>query len=447
MISKTLNFIGLLALIGYTLFAQHTTSLSYSLQKTIINNSRSGMEVSVLIKGDIEQIEHFVLYEGGTWKYASGDVCAVRLPLSTLRLLAENNFVQRIETPVQHMYPQNDMVLINNRIDSIHAGYAPLTQAYDGDGVVFGMIDTGIDYDHPDFKNSDGTSRILFVWDQNDSTQMLQPYGYGTQWTQADFNDSTSTQHDTTWGGHGTWVASVAAGNGRATGNYMGAAPKADIIAVAINPDKVDYLNYLPNWYSVADAVDYIFTKADSLGKPCVINISLGGQSGSHDGLDLPAQIIANMIEAQPGRALVTSAGNQAQQRFHMGYEVTADTNFTWFRYMNVNQDYCTRPAGVYFNIFADTSDFNDVYYSISADKISPCCDSRAITPFMKIHPAINQFRYDTLKNGASQVIGIVKSFAEIFEGVYGLHFEIETDSAAYYWQWKKLFPQDYRTF
>ncbi|MBL0103977.1 MAG: hypothetical protein IPP51_09635 [Bacteroidetes bacterium] len=60
----------------------------------------------------------------------------------------------------------------------------------------------------------------------------------------------------------------------------------------------------------MANAVEYIFNKAQQLGKPCVINASLGDYIGSHDGLDLESQYISNLLNQQAGRALVAAAGN-----------------------------------------------------------------------------------------------------------------------------------------
>src|ERR1019366_1533224 len=101
----------------------------------------------------------------------------------------------------------------------------------------------------------------------------------------------------------GTASCGIAAGNGNGSPGhkYMGVAPNADLIVVA--------LDFNSNSSTlITDAVDYIYAKAVLLGEPCVINLSLGDYYGSHDGLDLQAQMMNNLLMAQPGRAMVGSA-------------------------------------------------------------------------------------------------------------------------------------------
>ena len=86
-----------------------------------------------------------------------------------------------------------------------------------GAGVIVGMVDTGLDWSHDDFKNPDGTSRILALWDQNSTVTPPAGYGYGTEWSNAQITAGTCTHHDTN--GHGTHVMGSAAGDGSATGN------------------------------------------------------------------------------------------------------------------------------------------------------------------------------------------------------------------------------------
>jgi subtilisin family serine protease len=120
-------------------------------------------------------------------------------------------------------------------------------------------------------------------------------YGYGQEFSKASIDAGNASTHvDAT--AHGTHVAGIATANGDSLAPFKGAAPKSDIIAVSLDFNQSD-----DSWLStIADAVDYIFHKADSLNKPCVINISAGTYIGSHDGLDLQAQAIDNLVKAAP---------------------------------------------------------------------------------------------------------------------------------------------------
>src|SRR5690606_35131941 len=215
----------------------------------------------------------------------------------------------------------------------VHLGASPLPQAYLGDDVILGFIDTGIELAHPDFQNEDGTTRVIALWDQTQSEnipfRIPEPYGYGQEWNAEDI-DLGITGHDdqASFYGHGSTVAGVGASNGNATGQFTGVAPNADIIMISSDFDH-------PNWSStVADAVDFIFAKAAALGKPAVVNLSLGDYFGSHDGLDAPTLFTDQLLEESTGRAIVAAAGNSGNLgNYHLAYDIPeADTAFTWFK-------------------------------------------------------------------------------------------------------------------
>jgi subtilisin family serine protease len=339
-----------------------------------------------------------------------------------LKALAADPSVQRIEAnPVQYR-PLNDTMLYNNNIVPVHAGQSPLPQAYDGTGVVIGIIDTGIDFTHPDFQDSTGSTRIKFLWDQKlaAASNTPQPYNYGQEWDNTGIDTGGAAAHnDLTYWGHGTHVAGIAAGDGSAVNNFKGAAPNADIIFVAL-----DFSNYSQG---LVDAVDYIYAKAQAMGKPCVINASVGSYSGSHDGLDLTAQMIDNMITAQNGRALVAAVGNAGSIRYHLGYPVNTDTSFTWFQYN-------TSSTSLYIQLWADTADFQNVDFSIGADQPGPNWSFRGAIPFSDISSHLNVLINDTLYNNGNR-IGVVQTYAELLGGVYSMEFNIIPDSTSYLWR------------
>lgn len=373
--------------------------------------------IPVFVQGNTATIRRLAESVQGKFCYSSGDIAVVRIPAYALSVFAANKAVRRLEAYPQRCRPMNDTLLINNNVTGVHSGLAPLPQAYDGSGVVIGFIDTGIDLSHPDFRDSSGHSRISFLWDQTQPVAANTPaaYGYGQEWNNMQIDSGLAAAHnDLAYSGHGTHVAGVAAGNGLASGTYKGVAPGADIIFVAL-----DFSSSSSTL--ITDAVDYIYSKAQALGEPCVINASLGDYYGSHDGRDLQAGLISSMIDAQPGRAFVSAAGNGGNSAFHVGYSVTADTNFTFFR--NSTQ--------VYIPMYADTSAFNNVQFAIGADEISPLHSFRGRTTFSTIAGHLGVLGYDTIYNGSSRIATII-TYGDLAGGTYSMEFVITPDSADY---------------
>jgi hypothetical protein len=194
----------------------------------------------------------------------------------------------------------------------------------------------------------------------------------------------------------------MAAGNARANLKNKGAAPEADLIVVETNFN-------LPNWtLTIADACDYIFKVADSLGKPAVINISLGDYLGSHDGNDPAADLIESLLDLSPGRIVVSAAGNAGNQgKFHVrNNSIGSDTTFFW----NIPNTGMTvaGPNKIVFDLWSDTADAH-YYFAYGADKISPNYSFRGNTSFRFATSNMNQVPVtDTLFNANGQRIAII---------------------------------------
>src|SRR5690606_34183917 len=142
-------------------------------------------------------------------------------------------------------------------------------------------------------------------------------------------------------------------GNGLANGKATGRAPDSKIIVVETNFE-------LPNWtLTVADACDFIFKTADSLGLPAVVNLSVGSYYGSHDGNDPASEMMESLLDEKPGRIIIGAAGNGGKQgNYHQQATVTSDTSFVWFKNNPTNQ---IAPNSIYFDLWADSVDFKDV--------------------------------------------------------------------------------------
>ena len=198
-----------------------------------------------------------------------------------------------------------------------------------GKGVAIGIIDTGIDYTKDVFTYEDGTSKIISIWDQTiDGDSPLEMH-YGAEFTRTQINTALLTENPfsvvptTDTDGHGTFLASVAAG--RKTDDYTGAAPGAELIVVKLRRASSFYIDkYLlppeePNLYESTDyimGIKYIFDKAESLGMPIVLCVGMGSNFTGHDG-NTPLEDYISLMSQRISYAVVTAAGNESNAKHH----------------------------------------------------------------------------------------------------------------------------------
>ncbi len=395
------------------------TKLSYHLLTLSMDEALQNKNIAVLIKGDTPAVREEIIRLGGRVKFSSGPFCAATIAVSHLRELAASSFIERMEEGHVQLEPLNDKMLINNRIDQVHLGLSPLIQGYDGKDVVVGIIDSGLDFTHPDFKDSLGQSRVLWIWDHvlTNAGNTPQPYNYGQQFSKNMIDAGNAAAHIDQIA-HGTHVTGIATANGDSLAAFKGAAPKADIIAVKINQT----LNDDAFLSSVADAVNYIFSKADSLNKPCVINISYGTYFGSHDGKDLQAQAIDNLISSQNGRMVVAAAGNLGNYPLHLQQTPNSDSTFTWF----------ANASSLYIEFWADTADLNNVQFTIGADKTAAGFENRAQLPWTSISSKLGILAYDTIRSFSGNRIATLQTYGQLIGNRYSMIYYILPDSGSY---------------
>ncbi len=223
----------------------------------------------------------------------------------------------------RYLRPNLNVSVPEVRADLEHAGTGtpPVYAGRAGQGILVGDVDTGIDFTRADFMDGTGKTRILYIWDQTDAAGPSPgAFGYGSEWTKAQIDDTPGSVRQVDSDGHGTNVAGVLIGNGSLTGcsqpayRYVGMAPLAQFVEV-----KTDFSDT-----GIIDGVNYIFQKAADLGLDCVVNISLGGQAGPHDGSDVFTQSISAL--AGPGRIVVASAGNEEADNIHGRLTTTSTT-------------------------------------------------------------------------------------------------------------------------
>ena len=326
----------------------------------------------------------------------------------------------------------NDTSRYHHHVNEVHNGFNNLPSSYTGKGVLLGFIDTGLDFNHSDFKDSTGKTRVYSYWDQSKNyatAKSPKPFNYGEHWSSSEIDNGQCTAVDNV--GHGTHVVGIAAGNGRANGKHKGMAPDASIVMVKTNTSA-------KNWtLTVADACEYIFSIADQLDKPCVINISYGVAMGSHDGNDPAAEEIDSLLQAKSGRIVVAAAGNSGNLgKYHLHGKVDSDTSFFWTK---------STPNGIagsnsiYLGIWSDSLQIKDVSFSVGANLPSGNFAMRGKTPFRTFEDALkkspNAFR-DTIFNENGKTLAFVDYYAEIINHSY--HLEVAytgIDSTNYLFQ------------
>lgn len=192
-----------------------------------------------------------------------------------------------------------------------------------GRGTAVCVIDWSLDYAHPDFRNADGSTRLLGLWDQRGPAVPANRYGYGRIHTPAALDRAlgqpdpfAALGYTPAANAHGTHVLGIAAGNGRA-GGPQGIAPEAGLIFIHLGSGGGD----LGNSIELLEAIDFaVRTAAD---RPLVFNLSLGRHGGSHTGTLLVERAIDWLLINRPGTAVVQSTGNYYSRDVHMSGRIS----------------------------------------------------------------------------------------------------------------------------
>lgn len=230
------------------------------------------------------------------------------VPESLITVVSGLPQIEYIEKPKRLFFAVN-MAKAASCITPVQTGSFNLT----GKGVLVAVIDSGIDYFHPDFRNADGTTRIVELWDQNQdrvytAAEINQALESGSRRAALELVPSVDLS------GHGTAVTAIAAGNGRESdGLYRGVAYESGLLIVRLGIAQADGF---PRTTQLMRAMDYVVRKAVELGMPMAVNISFGNTYGSHDGTSLLETYIDSI--SNYGRTVISvGTGNEGSAGGH----------------------------------------------------------------------------------------------------------------------------------
>ena len=294
---------------GYTVYEDYLDRLII-FSPGLLENGR--LEVIVKYSGDADFIESLsdVTFEdlGQNYGIITGTT-------EQIKELYRNARIEYIELPKTLTYE-----LSNSRYSVCVTRAQGEPYELTGENTVIGILDSGIDYTHHDFRNDDGTSRILYIWDQSRDGNAPRGFANGYEYTNEVLNEALSDGDPYSIVdfrdelGHGTAVAGVAAGNGRSSGGReKGIAPNASLIIVKLGRRGSGAFSRTTE---VMRGIKYIIDKARELFLPLSINLSYGTNDGSHDGNSLFEQYI-NDISGEWKTVICVASGNEGNSGHH----------------------------------------------------------------------------------------------------------------------------------
>lgn len=286
----------------------------------------------------------------------AGKIWTILVPINNIQAFTRLQGIDYIELD-EPVTMKLDSVRKATHVDSVHQGIE-LPMPYTGKDVIVGVVDVGFDFTHPTLYDTTGHQyRVKRVWEEKINGTPPAGFLYGNEIT--DTNAIKAAHTENSINSHGMHVTGIAAGSGFGSTNkkFQGMAYESDIVFVGIMPDSLQWQN--TGISDIIDGINYVFSYANLVQKPCVVNLSWGSPVGPHDGTSLFSQAIDAMSGA--GRIFVCAAGNEGDTRIHLqktfssvdttvstfvGFDSYLSTKNTWLDiWGEENQQFCAKVA------------------------------------------------------------------------------------------------------
>lgn len=235
------------------------------------------------------------------------------VPETLVDVVSQETVIEYVEKPKQ-LYFELQAGKAASCINAVQQGMNNPFGLF-GKGTIVAVIDTGIRAESMEFRNADGSTRILNIWDQTT----------GTEYDRSQIDEALQNETKDTAGipgadvlGHGTQVAAIACGS-------SGVAAQADILVVKLG---LAAKNGFPRTTQLMEALDYVVRKAIDYGKPLAVNISFGNNYGDHTGSSLLENFINDIADSWKCSICIGS-GNEGLGAVHTGGTLTEDTEET----------------------------------------------------------------------------------------------------------------------